>query len=66
MTEVKGSVEAVENVMLPISLIIFGGGSVMVWGKVYIIGSTDLYGVGNSIMTAIKNKDIIPRPIVEA
>lgn len=65
MTEVKESVEAVENVMQPVSLISYGGGSV-VWGNISMNGSTDLYGVGNSTMTAIKNKYIIPRPIVRA
>ncbi len=50
MTDVKGSVEAVENVMLPVtsfSMTRFGGGSVMVWGGISMEGHTGLYRLEN-------------------
>ncbi len=53
VTDVKGSGEAVENVMLPVFLLIqydrFGGGLVMVWGGISMEGRTDLYRLDNGI-----------------
>lgn len=44
MTDVKRSVETVENVMLPVTLFtMFDGGAVMVWRCISMEGPTDLY-----------------------
>ncbi len=67
MTNVKGSGEAVENVMLPVtsfSMTRFCGGSVMVWGGIYMEGHTDLYRLENGTLTAIRYQDEILGPTV--
>ncbi len=57
MTEVKGSGEAVENIILPVtSFSMFDGGSVMVWGAISMEGCTDLYRLSNGTLTAISRK----------
>lgn len=46
VTDVKGSGEAVENVMLPVTSVQydqFGFGSVTVWGGISMKGCKDLY-----------------------
>ncbi len=60
VTDVKGSGEAVENVMLPVtsfSMTGFGGWSVMVWGGMSMEGRTDLYRLDNDTLTAIRFLD---------
>ncbi len=62
VTDVKGHGEAVENVMLPVTLFSmtgFGGGSMMVWGGISMEGSTDLYRLDNGTLTAIRYRDEI-------
>ncbi|KAI4902032.1 hypothetical protein NFI96_009942 [Prochilodus magdalenae] len=42
----------------------FGGGSVMVWGGIFLEGRTDLYRLDNGTLTAIRYQDEILGPVV--
>ncbi|KAI4904895.1 hypothetical protein NFI96_009961 [Prochilodus magdalenae] len=42
----------------------FGGGSVMVWGGIFLEGRTDLYRLDNGSLTAIRYQDEILGPVV--
>lgn len=66
VTDMKGSGEAVENIMVPVtyfSIDQFGGGSVMVWRDISMGGWTDLYRLGNNTLNTIRYLEEILEPI---